>query len=215
MLRDELELALSTKGERAATKFLKEHPEVVVSKFCMTGGHSKYVLNEFPLGSRFRADFVVPFSYSGVWEVNFVELENTDDMVITKEGKPSQRLNSAISQINDWSDYIERNRVSVQKDLSDWCMKKDLLKWHQDEQPPSNDTSDYLHDPEIYIDFKFHIIIGRRDNISKEKRRKMNQYSKNTIIKVGTYDCFIDIAKNYDRHYRNPYESVILTETHD
>lgn len=215
MLRKDLELALSTKGERAATKFLKEHPEVVVYKFCMSGGHSKYVLNEFPLGSRYRADFVIPFSYSGVWEVHFVELENTDDTVITKEGKPSQRLNSAISQINDWSDYIERNRVSVQKDLSDWCMKKDLLKWHQNEHPPSNLTSDYLHDPETYVDFRFHIIIGRRDNISKEKRRKMNQYSRNTIIKVGTYDCFIDIATNYDRHYRNPEESVILTETHD
>jgi len=215
MLKDEIEKALSTDGERAATKFLKEHPEIVVYKFCMTGGHSKYVLNEFPLGSRYRADFVVPFSYSGGWDVHFIEFENTDDIVITKDGKPSKRLNSAISQINDWSDYIERNRTSIQKDLSDWCIKKDLLKWHDDEDPPSNYTSDYLSDPDTYINFKFHIIIGRRANISKEQRRKMNQYSKSGLVQVGTYDCFIDIANNYDRFNTNPNEPARLTETHD
>lgn len=52
--------ALDFPGERIATKFLKAHPELVVWSFCRIGGHSKYVLNEFPIGNRFRADFVVP-----------------------------------------------------------------------------------------------------------------------------------------------------------
>jgi hypothetical protein len=155
MLKENLLKALSKKGEREATKFLKANPQIVLWSFCWTGGHSKYVLNEFPLGSKYRADFVVLLSYSFGWEITFIELENTDDIVVTKAGRPSKRLNSAISQIHDWNDYIKNNRASVQKDLSDWCMKKDLLGWHTKDGLPSNYTADYLHDPNIHIKLRY------------------------------------------------------------
>lgn len=215
MLKDELEAALSHRGERGATAFLKLHPEIVVWGFCRTGGHSKYVLNEFPLGASHRADFVIPFSYSGAWTVNFVELEPVDDSVITKSGRPSARLNSAISQVNDWWEFIQRNRALVQRDLSDWCMKRDLLRWHADDHRPCNYTSDYLHDPETHVSFAFHIIIGRRARVTRDQRRKMNQLRGSGRIDVGTYDRFVDIAENYDRSHANPQASVRLTETRE
>jgi hypothetical protein len=208
--------AFSKKGEREATRFLKQNPHLVLWGFVRTGGHSKYVLNEFPLGSRYRADFFVPFSYSGVWEIHFIELENTDDPTITQDGKPSQRLNSAISQLHDWNDYIQRNRVSVQQDLSDWCNRKDLLGWHETKKPPSNMTTDRLNDPSIYIRWCYHIIIGRRENVSKEKRRKMNQLTDSfDRIQIGTFDRFIDIARNHDEANSNREKSVYLPVTED
>ncbi len=209
---EETRIALSSSGERAATKYLKAHPELVLWGFVNTTGHSKYVVNEFPLGSKYRVDFVVSFSYSGVWELHLIELENTDDMAITKDGKPSQRLNSAISQVHDWKDYIDRNRIQVQQDLSDWCINKDLLGWHKTRTSPSNYTTDKLNDPSTYLRWCYHIIIGRRDSISKEKRRKMNQLSEG-LARIGTYDRFIDIAKNYDSSKNNPDRSVHLPVT--
>lgn len=215
MLEKQLLAALSGSGERGAMRFLSRHPEVLLWGFCRTGGHSKYVLKEFPFGSRFRADFVIPFSYSGVWEVHFIELEPVGDRIITKKGTPSVRLNSAIAQLNDWREYTERNRISIQQDLSQWCRKRDLLKWDTHDHDPCNYTGDYLRDPEIYIQFRFHIIIGRRAVATREIRRKMNQYCSDGYISIGTYDRFVDIAANYDRHRANPSESVYLPGTQD
>ncbi|MFV2015894.1 MAG: Shedu anti-phage system protein SduA domain-containing protein [Candidatus Heimdallarchaeota archaeon] len=176
MLKEEILKVLAENSEREITKFLKTHPEIVVWGFCRTGGNSKYVLNEFPLGSKYRADFVIPFGYSGAWEVHFIELKSPSDSIFTKNGRPSKSFNSAISRINDWRDFIERNRSIVQQDLSDWCIKSDLLNWHMREFPLSNGTSDYLHDINTFILFRYHIIIGRRKNITKDDRRRMNQY---------------------------------------
>ena len=212
MLETKALSAFQSAGERTATAFLKAHPEIVAWRFCWTGGHSQFVLNEFPLGSRFRADFVVLLSYSGLWEVNFIELENTDDIIMTRAGKPSQRLNSAISQLGDWKDYVERNRVQVQSDLSSWCMEKDLLGKYSCETPPSNQSGNLLKDPDTHIKWNYHIVIGRRSTAGGEVRRKMNQFSHHSGIEIGTFDRFVDIAANYDRLGRDPDSSVNLRE---
>lgn len=169
MLKEEILKILAYNSERKIAKFLCKHPQIVLWSFISTGGHSKYVLHEFPLGSKFKADFVIPFSFSGAWEVHFVELKSPDAIIITKNGTPSKLLNSAISQINDWKSFVENNKSIVQQDLSDWCIKHDLLRWHENKFPISNWTSDYLHDPNTFIWFNYHIIIGRRDNVSKEQ----------------------------------------------
>ena len=204
---------MNKNSEREITKFLKKHPSIVVWGFCRTGGNAKYLLNEFPIGTKYRADFVIPFGFSGGWEIHFIELKSPSDSVFTKQGRPSKSFNSAISQINDWQDYIERNRNIIQQDLSDMCIKSDLLNSTLREFPLTNGTADYLHDINSFIDFRFHIIIGRRNNITKDIRRKMNQYKRLSNIKVGTYDRFIDIAENFDKYYKNPNESIYLPVT--
>ena len=108
-----------------------------------TGGHTKYLISEFPFGSNHRADFVLAFSYSGTWELHFIELESPDDQVITRSGKVTQAFNSAISQIGDWRMWVEQNPVLIRKDVSDWCMKRDLLKpAERPHRPPSNFSGD-------------------------------------------------------------------------
>ena len=215
MVADGLLALLDTGASESAVRiYLTTNPLIALWSFAWTGGHSEYVLGEFQIGSRYRADLVVPFSYSGQWEVHFVELEPVDDVAITKDDKPSQRLNSAISQIADWADYIEHNRAQVQSDLSNWCVKHDNLKLYKDGEP-CNYTGDYLKDPESFIRFKYHIIIGRRARIDKEKRRKMNQYSKRTDIRIATYDRFLDVARNLDQFTLHPDKSVLLTESEE
>jgi hypothetical protein len=214
MIADDFDAVLNgAGGERLAARFLKKNPVLVLWSFVRTGGHSKYVLTEFPIGIKYRADFVVVFSYSGAWDVYLIELEPVKDPIITKAGLVSKRLNSAISQINDWAEYVERNRPQVQQDLSDWCMKHDLLGWHStDDGPPSNYTSDYLKDPETFIHFHYYIIIGRRGTATAEKRRKMNQYQRSGSYMIGTYDRFLDVARNIDYHHTHPNASVYLAD---
>ncbi|MEK7674706.1 MAG: Shedu anti-phage system protein SduA domain-containing protein [Verrucomicrobiota bacterium] len=214
MLVDDLNSALNASdGERDVAAFLRKNPEVVLWAFCKQGGHSMFVLHEFPIGIAYKADFVVPFSYSGTWEVFFVELEPVLDRVITKAGRPTQRLSSAVSQIGDWRDSVERNRPAIQRDLSDWCVRKDLLRFRKSKRPPSNYTGDLLKDPDSFIRFHYHVVIGRRSEITQEARRKLNQYRYSGAIEIRSYDLFLDIAENLDRHRLSPHESVYVAET--
>jgi hypothetical protein len=199
-------------GERKACQFIKANPEVLLWAFCTRGGHSLYVLPEFPFGSNYRADFVIPFSYSGAWEVHLVELEPPSDLIFTKSGRPTKRLNGAISQIGDWKTFIQQNHVLIRKDLSDWCMKKDVLGLSS-MSPPSNHTGDFLNDPQSYVEFHYHIVIGRRGRVTQEIRRKMNQYRYDARIEICTYDRLLDIAANLDDAKKNPRKTVDLART--
>jgi hypothetical protein len=203
----------NTTGERGVSRFLAKHPSIVRWAFCLTGGHRTYVVKEFPFGSHYLADFVVPLSYSGMWEVHMIELEPPNDKVINKDGTPSRRFNKAISQIHDWASYIEQNPYSFRQDLSDWCMKRDLLDSHNSAQQPCNFTGDYLHDMNTHIWFYYHVVIGRRDHITKEQRKKMNQFSRG--FRVCTYGRFLDIARNFDKYKANPNEGVCMTATEE
>lgn len=204
--RQELE---ASSGERSVCAFLRKNPEVILWAFCH-GTHANYVLHEFPLGISYKVDFVVLSAYSGMWEVEFVEIEPVTDRIITKGGRPSKRLASAISQLGDWRAYVERNRLSLHRDLSDWCVKKDLLKWST-LNPPMNYTLDRLNDPGIQIRFRYAVVIGRRACITQDGWRKLGQHrSYETTIR--THDVFLDIAENLDRS-RTGKDSVLLTET--
>ncbi|GAT62215.1 Shedu anti-phage system protein SduA domain-containing protein [Paludibacter jiangxiensis] len=210
MLSKELQSILAeTKGEGEISSFLAHNPNLIRWAVCRTGGHSTYVLKEFPFGSKYKADFVVPMSYSGAWEVNIIELEPPDDIVITKEGLPSNRLNKAISQINDWKEYIARNPLEFRMDLSNWCIKKDLLGFFNDKKTPTNNTGDLLNSPETAIFYNYYIFIGNRENVDNEKRRRVNQLRNE--IEIFTYGRFLDIAKNFDKAEMNPNETIFFT----
>ena len=204
----------NTTGERDIAKFLADYPSIMRWAVCKTGGHMTYVLKEFPFGSQYKADFLVPMSYSGMWEVNLIELEPHDDMVITKEGIPSNRLNKALSQIHEWRDYIEKYPLAFRNDLANWCKKKDLLGIEENNIEPSNFTGDLLRSPETYIKYNYFIFIGNRDNIDSEKRKRMNRiYSDG--IKVHSYGRIVDISRNLDRSEQNPNESIYLLDRTD
>lgn len=187
-------------SEREIIKFLAKNARLLRGAFCRTGGHETYVVKEFPFGNRFRADFVVAMSYSGAWNVHMIELEPPSDKIITRNGTPSQRLNKAISQINDWASYVKIHLYEVRKDLSDWCEKRDLLGYSGGFGSPSNYTGDDLQDPKTFIWYHYHIVIGRREAVLKEQREKMNQLREGMKrVELCTYDRFIDVARSIDK----------------
>jgi len=191
-------------GERKVHQFLKQNAAIVFWAFSRMGGHQGFVIAQFPFGSKYVADFVVLFSYSGAWEVHFIELEPPDDNIITKSGGPTKRLNGAISQIGDWDAFVKQNRVFVQKDLHDWCKKRSCFNLWELGSPPHG-LIDGSTEYEMSIRFAYHIVIGRRKIVTNEKRRKMSQYEHTG--RVCTYDGFVDIASNLDRS-ANTRESV-------
>lgn len=203
------------KGEREICAFLAKYPEILRWAVCRTGGHGAWVIKEFPLGSKYKVDFAVITCYSGKWEIHLLELEPHDDQVVTKKGAPSARLSGAITQINEWREYIKQNPVAFRQDLSDWCMKKDILGANKSINIPINGTGQYLKSPDTYLDIDFYIVIGNRRIVNNEQRVRINQIQQaGHDLEIFTYGRFVDIAKNHD-DYHHGVENTMMTNTQD
>lgn len=207
-----LEALESTDGERAATEYLSKNTILLRWAFGSIGGHSAYVLQEFPIGISYKADFAVLTSWSGAWEVVFVELEPVAERLVTKQGVPTKRIAGAIKQIVDWDDYVIRNRASVQQDLADWCKKKDKLKWETKGREPSNYTDDRLCDAKTHVRFRYGLVAGRRNQITSGERTQALKFANRLDLNLRSYDAFVDIAEKLDSLKRNPNQTVSLVD---
>lgn len=213
VIESKIRAALLQNSERPVSKVLSAYPEVIRWLCCRTAGHSTYVLCEFPFGSNYRADFVVATSFSGAWHVHFVELEPTKDIIITKKGLPSNRLNTAISQTKDWELFVKQNSTLFKQDLTKWCMTKDLLKVEDPKLTPTNYTNNLLNSPETVIWYYFHIVIGRREKTDQFKYGKIQQ-NKTYSMEIHTYDRLLDISRKLDLHNVDPSLSLTIREDH-
>lgn len=190
------------KGERGISDFLRGRPEVLYWTLCRAGGHSRFVFREFPLGSSYVADFAVLNSYSGVWEVKFVELEPVDDRFFTRAGVPARRLAGAIKQVDDWAQYFEANKPQVRADLVRWAKNRDLLKY-SDGDHPSNFSGHCLADPQTNLFESFHIFIGRRHEATPDDQGRKGRLSRRHSVDVASYDRLLDLAN--DRYANAAY----------
>lgn len=184
-------------GERGMQKLLEGRPQILYWALCRAGGHYRCVFREFPLGSRYKADFVVLNSYSGVWEVIFVELEPVDDRILTKAGLPTKRLAGAIKQVQDWRDYFESHKEAVRADLVRWARTKDILGY-SDPRVISNHSCNYLESSGTYLKDQYKVIIGRRKVLDASGHQRKARYSDR--VEVMTYDRLKDLV---DLRYRD------------
>jgi len=203
------------RGEREIAQSIAKHPYLLRWATCRTGGHGTWILKEFPLSSKYVIDFVVITCYSGKWEIHMVEFEPIDDEGITKKGTPTARLAGAISQINDWKEYILQNPGHFRQVLAEWCIKKDILKVSHGFKTPVNGTGQYLKDIDTYLDIDYHIVIGNRNIITDERRGKINQLQfSDYSTEIFTYSRFFDIAFNHDQ-YHNGVQGLNMTTSEE
>jgi hypothetical protein len=182
------------KGERGMSSFLEKRPQILYWCLCGTGGHTRFVFREFPIGTQYVADYVVVNSYSGLWQVKFVELEPVDDLVFTKKGTPTKRFAEAIKQADDWAEYFENNKNQIRQELVRWAKDKDILGYDSDDDNPVNYSGNYLVDPNSSLWESFHIIIGRRDKLSSKSHHRKATYHKRHNIDVRSYDMLLDLV---------------------
>ncbi len=156
--------------EREAGKWLKGNP-ILVSR--VVGGHSyaNHVIAELSFGTEYRADFVAVGSYSGGCNVHFVELEGPDERLFTKTGRMAKKLNEAVSQIHSWKCFVEKDRSTILKELSRSMKKKELVFGPSNLELMDN-TGKPIYHPDLWIDFTYHIIIGRRSGLNNSELEK-------------------------------------------
>jgi hypothetical protein len=191
------------RGERGISTYLKQHPQLVFWTFFTIGGHSDYLISEFSLGKRLKADFVAMQSDSGGWHVTFVELEPVDDPLFNRDGTPTRRLRIAQSQILDWQHYSHYDGPSLRAQLAEAAQRDDILGNSSPEFEPSSYSGIHLRDPMSYVQWEYWIVIGRRKALTDEKRQLRSALSHNSRYSVRSYDMFADTAKRAEEYRTN------------
>ena len=155
---------------------------------------SSRVVSEFYLGDEFRSDFVVMAPFSGAWEIHFVELESVDAMLFNKNGTPKKEFRAAICQVDSWKTFCGKNRDYLVQQMSDACRDHDLMWPAWKGEDPMCTAGLKMTDPQSSCLFVYHIVIGRRENLTAKESSIKASYRANHEIDVASYDRLVGAA---------------------
>lgn len=117
--------------------------------------------------------------------------------LFTRSGNPAKLLAGALTQINNWKIFVEKERQTVLKELSKFATKRELLwKWHR---IITDNVGWPLYHPQLWAKWSYHIIIGRRSTLSDRDLERKASYEAHDID-IVTYDRLIDAARRLDEH---------------
>ena len=169
---------------------------------CNVGGHDDRVISEFKLGTDYRADFVVLHSFSGVWEINFVELEPSNVTLFNSKGKPGDRLSGALQQIRDWKEFVSDSPSTLKDEIAKVAKACDILDPEMSFRQDLTDFNDVgLQDRNMHFRYNYHIVCSRKSLNSESQLKKKGAFY-NENINVATYDRLLHIAKCFDEKRR-------------
>lgn len=177
-----LDELLDNSKEEILQQYLEQHKKILIAAFGQLEWVYNFVLPKFKFGSDYISDFVVFTGQSYSYWIKLIELEPSTSQVFTKQGDYAQRLNHAIKQVDEWSDWIKRNEPYFRD-----CLQKALQK----EYPSFSETLDYTR--RFIVSSK--IVIGRRATLSVDDNKRRAQEYEKSNLDIITYDRLVDIEQ--------------------
>ena len=177
-----LDELLDNSKEEILQQYLEQHNKILIAAFGQPEWVYNFVLPKFKFGSDYISDFVVFTGQSYSYWIKLIELEPSTSQVFTKQGDYAQRLNHAIKQVDEWSDWIKRNEPYFRD-----CLQKALQK----EYPSFSETLDYTR--RFIVSSK--IVIGRRATLSVDDNKRRAQEYEKSNLDIITYDRLVDIEQ--------------------
>ena len=177
-----LDELLDNSKEEILQQYLEHHKKILIAAFGQPEWVYNFVLPKFKFGSDYISDFVVFTGQSYSYWIKLIELEPSTSQVFTKQGDYAQRLNHAIKQVDEWSDWIKRNEPYFRD-----CLQKALQK----EYPSFSETLDYTR--RFIVSSK--IVIGRRATLSVDDNKRRAQEYEKSNLDIITYNRLVDIEQ--------------------
>lgn len=157
---------------------------------------------EFKFGSEYRADFLILSSHSVHWYAIFIELKSCNTRLYNKSGVPTKSLRQAEKQLNDWREWTRSNEPYLRRRFAKILERKDAPAiWLH---PIENYTQGYnsgaseISDMKSYVEFHYHIVIGRSSTLLPEERKRRLEDKTWGGPEIASYDRFLAIAKRRD-----------------
>jgi len=145
------------------------------------GNHGAYLFKEFPLGTSYRADYVVLGRSSGGMRIIFVEFENIYSKITLNDGSFGETIRKGLRQIEKWKTWIEQNYNMLKEAFS-------RVRGRYESFPEEllNYDSTRIH---------YMVIAGRRSDY-KENTYILRRRLEPSRVKVWHYDNLIDAYKS-------------------
>ena len=143
------------------------------------GHHEAALFKEFPLGTDYRADYLLAGKGSGGWQFIYVEFESPYGSVIKKDGNYGSVIHNGLNQVDDWEHFLGENYFPVTAEFE---------KRTNRELPKEfiNYDSTRMH----YV-----VVAGRREDFQGEKPRYQQRKSSGNNKRIIHYDNLLDRSK--------------------
>ena len=177
--------------ERDVQRFLKEYQHLIIDLFNVSWNYRR-VVPEFQLGNEHRTDFLVLSADSGSWHAVLIELEGPHDRLYLKDGTPSKKLRVAQKQVSDWQHYVRSYPSEVCRTIARILKQENVCAQNLLMGKSGCKAHDEILHQEVYLEFQYKIVIGRRATFQDEPRNHMAAPGAGYIHDVSSYDRVLD-----------------------
>lgn len=144
------------------------------------GHHSAYLFPEFPLGTSYKADYLIIGKNSGGYEFVFVELENPRGNITIQGGDLGSTFRKGIIQVQDWQRWLQVNYFTLSEYFEAHCNRDKTL-------------------PKEFIKFdstRFHYVVvaGMRKDFTDKTYRIAREHKEREKIQLLHYENLCDFS---------------------
>jgi hypothetical protein len=195
-LLDFAELLVRGPTEEDAQTFLARHPKFLMGLFGFADDSVLAVISKPSIGGHFFADFGVLLFGQGGCTIALVEIEPVADPLFTKKLSPARRYQAAITQIQEWNEWIQPNLRTFVKDTVEYAISLPLY-------PERTHNGSFRIKSGKYIDemwrgfggydepfIHFAIVMGRWSRLSQREKKRLlsNNRHNNKLYMTYTYE---------------------------
>src|SRR5260370_28237873 len=176
-------------NERDLKAFFDKYPGALPTQWLLNHGlHFDFIFPEYQIGPRFKCDYMYLTKSSGEWWCVLVEIERPQAKLFRVNGKDvktGSELNLARDQINDWREYLSKNKGTFMRDLAPI-----LFPFSMSKNP---------------LNFRYVLLIGRTADFRNDPRNAARLATLNADgdTQIMTYDSTLSDFR-YE-HLKRPY----------
>lgn len=168
--------------EQRYQDYLERNTEFIWTPYLLNHRlHLDCVLSKFPLDTSLVTDFAYLTKSTTKWWVVLIELETPHRRLFTKANKPSSDLTAAITQVNEWRIFINRNSAEVVRRLDP--IRRPL--------------------PHNKVSFKYVLVIGRSTELETQARKDALDELCRDDFTILTFDSLLSAAKSEKSDTKN------------
>lgn len=143
------------------------------------GHHSAYLFREFPLGNKYRADYLLIGDSSDGHQFLFVELEHPRFRTVMRKGYFGEGIRKGDNQVRDWKEFLDAHYDIFRETLREYSNK--VL-------PEEFDHFDRTR-------FNYIVVCGRREDFDKKTYLRARATLQENNIGIRHYDNLVDYAR--------------------
>ena len=108
-------------------QFFSNNPTFLFREVPAYGDTNAGIITKLPIGNSFVCDFAVFVYGQGGCKITLVEIEKPSDQLFTQRLVPAKKLNNAIGQVTEWTEWITLNKQTFVRDSIDILKRAPIM----------------------------------------------------------------------------------------